>query len=857
MTTMTAQLPLRVTPAPAVAIGLAVGLVEDADGGRVFINGQLCFAWDAGDAATRRLAAVQLVRIKAAKGYEVAAGFGVDEFTLYRWGQALSEGGPAALVPSRRGPKGPSKLTDALVAEIVERRAAGQGIAEVAAAVGVSARSVSAAAARARAEAGSGAAGSSDDTAAGSTEAAAGSTGEAVSNGSTSEAVSDTDPDIDGAVVDSIEVAAGSTGEAVSDADPEVGAVVVDSADEAAAGSTSEAVSDASPDIDGVMAGSAGADADLDDVDAADAGGVEIGVGAAGLAGDAGAGEALVPVLPGPVDRSLERVAARWGLLPYAPPVFAPAARVPLAGLFLAVPALAATGLLEGARQVYGGVPYGFYGLDAVLCEAVLRALLGEPRAEGATRVNPTDLGRVLGLDRAPEVKTVRRKMGLLAARGKAAELLSVQARRHAAEHQEAMSVLYVDGHVRTYHGTRRIQKTHAPRLRFPAPATVETWIADAHGAPVWVVMAEPGASLASEIRRLLPEIRGIVGDDRRVLVGFDRGGWSPTLFQEMIAAGFDVLTWRKGPTQDVAAELFAEHTHTDEHGVKRTFELADTTVAIPLDEHDPDAGTVTLRQVSKLDPRTGRQVHILTSRTDLTAAQVCFRMGARWREENYFRYGRMHFALDSHDSYAVTDDDPDRSVPNPAKRKAHQAVQAARARLARAETRRDEQLLALRSPTPGVTTVITNQTINQITAPVHAARAELDAAAAAHRATPTRLPLGQVRPGQQVLETETKLLTHAIRMAAFNTQTMLARTITTATGYRKAGNEAHALVRTALAGTGDIRPAPGTLHIRLDPMHTPRATAALAQLCTALNDTAAVFPGTDLEMHYSVKPHR
>jgi prepilin-type processing-associated H-X9-DG protein len=850
MTTMTAQLPLRVTPAPAVAIGLAVGLVEDADGGRVFINGQLCFAWDAGDAATRRLAAVQLVRIKAAKGYEVAAGFGVDEFTLYRWGQALSEGGPAALVPSRRGPKGPSKLTDALVAEIVERRAAGQGIAEVAAAVGVSARSVSAAAARARAEAGSGAAGSSDDTAAGSTEAAAGSTGEAVSNGSTSEAVSDTDPDIDGAVVDSIEVAAGSTGEAVSDADPEVGAVVVDSADEAAAGSTSEAVSDASPDIDGVMAGSAGADADLDDVDAADAGGVEIGVGAAGLAGDAGAGEALVPVLPGPVDRSLERVAARWGLLPYAPPVFAPAARVPLAGLFLAVPALAATGLLEGARQVYGGVPYGFYGLDAVLCEAVLRA-------EGATRVNPTDLGRVLGLDRAPEVKTVRRKMGLLAARGKAAELLSVQARRHAAEHQEAMSVLYVDGHVRTYHGTRRIQKTHAPRLRFPAPATVETWIADAHGAPVWVVMAEPGASLASEIRRLLPEIRGIVGDDRRVLVGFDRGGWSPTLFQEMIAAGFDVLTWRKGPTQDVAAELFAEHTHTDEHGVKRTFELADTTVAIPLDEHDPDAGTVTLRQVSKLDPRTGRQVHILTSRTDLTAAQVCFRMGARWREENYFRYGRMHFALDSHDSYAVTDDDPDRSVPNPAKRKAHQAVQAARARLARAETRRDEQLLALRSPTPGVTTVITNQTINQITAPVHAARAELDAAAAAHRATPTRLPLGQVRPGQQVLETETKLLTHAIRMAAFNTQTMLARTITTATGYRKAGNEAHALVRTALAGTGDIRPAPGTLHIRLDPMHTPRATAALAQLCTALNDTAAVFPGTDLEMHYSVKPHR
>jgi hypothetical protein len=82
----------------------------------------------------------------------------------------------------------------------------------------------------------------------------------------------------------------------------------------------------------------------------------EIEVAAVGSV-DAVGGEALLPVLPDPVDRSPERVAARWGLLPYAPPVFAPAARVPLAGLFLAVPALAATGLLEGARQVYGGVP--------------------------------------------------------------------------------------------------------------------------------------------------------------------------------------------------------------------------------------------------------------------------------------------------------------------------------------------------------------------------------------------------------------------------------------------------------------------------------------------------------------------
>jgi hypothetical protein len=44
------------------------------------------------------------------------------------------------------------------------------------------------------------------------------------------------------------------------------------------------------------------------------------------------------------------------------------------------------------------------------------------------------------------------------------------------------------------------------------------------------------------------------------VLVGFDRGGWSATLFADLVAAGFDTLTWRKGTTADRDEALFAEH---------------------------------------------------------------------------------------------------------------------------------------------------------------------------------------------------------------------------------------------------------------------------------------------------------
>ena len=85
----------------------------------------------------------------------------------------------------------------------------------------------------------------------------------------------------------------------------------------------------------------------------------------------------------------------------------------------------------------------------------------------------------MLGLDRAPEVKTIRRKLAELAAAGKAADLVMALARHHAAARPEALGFLYVDGHARAYYGTRNVQKTHVARLKFPAPATLETWVTD------------------------------------------------------------------------------------------------------------------------------------------------------------------------------------------------------------------------------------------------------------------------------------------------------------------------------------------------------------------------------------------
>jgi hypothetical protein len=540
-----------------------------------------------------------------------------------------------------------------------------------------------------------------------------------------------------------------------------------------------------------------------------------------------------------------------------AVPVFTAGARYPLAGLLLALPALEGTGLLGAAREVYGRLRDGFYGLAATLLTLVFLALAGEPRAEGATRGPPGALGRVLGLDRAPEVKTIRRKLGELAAAGQAAGLIMALARRHPAARPDALGFLYVDGHARVCYGTRDVQKTHVARLKFPAPATMETWVTDQLGDPVFMVVAEPSDSLAAEVRRLLPSLRQVAGQGRRVTVCFDRGGWSPSLFSDITAAGFDVLTWRKGPAPDLPADQFSTVTCTDDRGRAHEYELADTTVTLGISDGPRKGQTVTLRQVTRLVPaRAGgtRQIHVLTSRDDLPPGEVCWRMTSRWREENYFRYARTHFALDALDSHAAAPDDPDRMVPNPARKTAAARIRAAEQAITAAETARDAALLKLRSPAPGQAAYLTNQVINALDAPVEAAWRELEQAGQAAAAIPARVPLGELSPDMARLDAETKQITHAIRMAACNAETALARALDG--HYARAGDEAYALIREALTISGDICPGNGELLIRLDPLTAPRRTQALAALCDQLSQAQARYPGTDLVLRYEVKSH-
>ena len=784
-------------------MGGVAGLLEGEEGGAVFVWGSLWWSWVSGDVIARRVAAVQLARSRVVKRVEVASAFGIDAATLWRWEREWQRSGVGGLVVAKPGPKGAWRVTPEVVARMRVLAEEGCSRAAIAREVGVSEFSVRRALgvlARER------------DTERAPEKAEVGLFGEADA-GEVGE--------VEGGAVDGPEVGAGEGDAATADAD-EVGVAEV-----------------------------GGAEIDADEVGAGE--GEEVEDGAADASDVDVAAVAELPAAPLPAPRTLERQAARYGALLEAAPVFTSGRELPLAGLLLALPTLQATGLLEAAEATFGTLKRGFYGLRSVLLTLVFLALVREPRAEALSRIVPSDLGRVLGLDRAPEVGTLRRKLGELAHTGKAGELLQALARHHASAHPDALGCLYIDGHVRVYHGKRDLPKTHVARMRISMSATLETWVCDQHGDPVFAVIAEPSASLVREIERLLPELRQLAGE-RSLTITFDRGGWSPALFARLVREGFDVLTYRKGKIEREPPEAFSPHTWVDERGTVNEWQLAERTITLALTgaaAKDHGSRALTLRQITRAIGE--HQTTILSSNTTLSASELAGRMFLRWRQENYFRYAREHYALDALDTYASEPDDPKRSVPNPERKRLETQRRRLRQHLNDAEaaygSAAHDNPEKRRRTVRGFKIAHTHlgDTIKRL-------RNEISELEQQLASTPARVPLEDLGRDERVLDRDTKLITHAARIAAYNTQSALTRAL--APHYARAKHEGHDLIREALTSTGSIHATPTTLHVTLNPLATPRRTRGLASLCKHLNDTHTTYPGTTLTLHYSVTPH-
>jgi hypothetical protein len=547
------------------------------------------------------------------------------------------------------------------------------------------------------------------------------------------------------------------------------------------------------------------------------------------------------------VQRHTERALARMGQLQEAAPQFVAAEAVRYGGALLALPAMLALGLLEAGEQAYGSLKNGFYGLRATLLILTFMALLRLRSPEQLQGHPPGELGVLLGLDRAPEVKTLRRKLWELSARQQAAQFSRQLTQRWVSENADAVGLLYVDGHVRPYHGTtHKLPKAWVARRRLCMPATTDIWVNQQDAQPLFVVSAAANDKLLAMLRgEILPQVRELVGE-RRVTLAFDREGWSPKFFQEVFAQGFDVLTYRKGAYAQWPRRAFRT-VEAVVDGRSVSYELAERSIRV--------LPGFRMREVRRLC-ENGHQTSIVTTRTDWPIEVVAYRMFERWTQENFFRYMRQHFALDALVNYQVEPADPERSVPNPERKALAKALRASRAALKQLEQAYGQQARANREaqrPTLRGFKIAQAKLNRQL----REAEASYEQLRARFAQLPKRVPLNALLDEAEIvrLAPEAKHLTDTIKMLAFRAETALVRCLTL-NGVRTE-DDGRALVREMLLSSADIVPqaAEQRLLVRVHSLANPRHNKALAKLCETLNSLELRYPRTDLTLVYDAPP--
>jgi transposase len=545
------------------------------------------------------------------------------------------------------------------------------------------------------------------------------------------------------------------------------------------------------------------------------------------------------------VKRDLERVRAMNGLLQEAPPSFHGSEGVNGAGVLIALPMLCQEGLIEVGEKVYASLKNGFYGLRHLLLVLAFMALLRIKTVEQLGKNSPGEFGLILGLDRAPEVKTVRRKLHELASRNQACELSRTLAKRWIEADPDSIGILYVDGHVRPYNGKHKLAKNWIGRRHLCAPGTIDTWVNDIHAQPLFVVTAEANEKLLFTLQnKIMPEIRTLVGKDRRITLCFDREAWSPKFFQQMFNAGFDTITYRKGKIEAWPEEDF--------HIIRTMIDGRHVEYRLAEKEIEVISG-FKMREVRRLCA-SGHQTAVLTTRRDIPIGVLAYRMFDRWSQENFFKYMREHYGLDHLCENGIEQIRPDYLLPNPVRKKMQKELAELKEQLQKSEREYGRKIY---SPSSSQCTKKEDLSPDQLASRITSLRSKIKILRPEILKTPKKVKISDIPSIERVvrLRDEMKHMIDTVKIVAYRAESDIYRMITPF--YTRSEEEGRALVRKILASTADIIPnqEDHTLRVRYHTLATPRDNMALAQLCETMNRLVCVYPGADLRLVFEPPP--
>ena len=556
--------------------------------------------------------------------------------------------------------------------------------------------------------------------------------------------------------------------------------------------------------------------------------------------------------------RSLERVAAAMGELAAAPIAFQPGCDVAQGGVLLALPALLATGLLRHRPEMYQ-LPNGFYGIDSIFLLLALMALARVRSLEQLRYQAPGEWGKLLGLDRIPEVRTLRAKVKLLCQdMGRAMQWNAELAKDWIAPLDSSEQYFYCDGHVRVYHGDQtKLPRHHVAREKLCLRATVDYWINAMDGQPFLYVNKEVDPGLIATLKQdVIPWLeasvpktaeqeRRLAGDPRAhwFTVVFDREGYSPELFEAMRQKRIAILSYHKFPGDDWRPEEFTTHTVRLAAGEVVTMQLAERGTHL--------AKKLWLREIRKLG-EDGHQTSILTTNFQSPMTTLAVSLLARWSQENFFRYMREHYGLDRLVEYG-TEAIPDAiQVVNPAWRKLDSQIRSKTGQRHRLAARFGALALS-EDPTESELHGFQRRK-QELREAIQTLDLDINAAKQRRKETPHRMTVNSLPEEDRFtrLRTERKHFLDTIKMIAYRAETSMASVLRERLARP---DDARSLLRQIFQNEADLLPdlTANTLTVRLHHLTHAAHDQAIQHLLDELNAMQTVFPGTSLTLVYKL----
>ena len=556
-----------------------------------------------------------------------------------------------------------------------------------------------------------------------------------------------------------------------------------------------------------------------------------------------------------------DRVLAAVGVLHGAPTQFEACRDVSFGGVLCGLPALAQNGLFEHLHTAFPSLS-GYYTTLQVVTLLAYMALCRIKTVEQLQYAAPGELGKLMGLDRVPEVRCLRKKLSELSARDapeKWAGLLSQQWFEAA---PELAGTLYVDGHVRLYHGKQtQLPRRYVARQRLCLRGTTDYWVNDALSQPFFVVERPVDQGLLEAIEndivpRLLREVPHQPTDQElkddayrhRFVMIFDREGYSPAFFKKMWTNHrIACLTYHKHPKEAWPEERFVETQVAFPNGEQPTLKLAEMGTWVG----DRKNG-LWVREVRKLTS-SGHQVSLISSAYSHTSLQDAAGMFSRWSQENFFRYMMEHYAIDLLSEYR-TEPIPGtkRPVVNPSWRELDRQLRSLKGQL---QQRQAQFAAHVMHPELDQTEVPAwERRKAELLEAVQQLEHELTQVNEKRKQTPHHLDWDQLPNDDkfQRLAPSRKRLVDTVKLIAYRAETAMMGIVREKLSRE---DDARSLLCDLFRTEADITPDlhAHVLKVSVHGMANPRSNRAIQHLLGELNATEFKYPGTNLKLEYSL----